>query len=138
MAELKTKPTDASVAAFIAAIPDPQRRADCEALHSLMREATGCEPRMWGDSMVGFDLYQYKYASGRAGEWFIVGFSPRKNDLTLYSMAGFDDFPELMARLGKFKTGKACLYVKRLSDIHTAALRELIRAGCAAVHARWG
>lgn len=126
MAELKTKPTGASVADFITDVADPRRREECETIVRLMQEVTGQPPEMWGESIVGFGRYAYKYASGRTGEWMTTGFSPRKDNLTLYFMGGFDDLAELMGRLGKYKTGKGCLYVKRLSDIDQDVLRELV------------
>lgn len=128
MAELKTKQTTASVAEFIAAIADEDRRADCEAIHSLMEAITGEEPAMWGTSIVGFGSYRYKYASGREGVWPLTGFSPRKRNLTLYIMTGFDRYPELMANLGTYTTGKSCLYIKRLADVDIDTLRELVEA----------
>jgi hypothetical protein len=124
---MKTVPTDASVDAFLSAVPDATRRADCFALVELMRQLTGCEPKLWGPSIVGFGEYHYKYASGREGDWFVTGFSPRKGDLTLYIPGGFERHPELMAKLGKFKTGKACLYVKKLSDVDRKVLTRLLR-----------
>jgi hypothetical protein len=108
MAELKTKPTSASVTDFLAAIPDEARRADCLTLLGLMKRATGAEARMWGASIVGFGNYHYKYASGREGDWFVIGFAPRKQDLTVYLMGGFDRHAALMRRLGKHKAGRAC------------------------------
>lgn len=123
---MKTKQTDQDVAAFLQSIPDAQRREDCKRMAELMRQVTGSDPAMWGASMVGFGRYHYKYESGREGEWFLTGFSPRKNALTLYIMAGFDRYDSLMERLGKYKTGKSCLYVKKLDDIHIEVLRELI------------
>jgi hypothetical protein len=128
MAELKTRPNDSSVEAFLDGITDERQRSDSRALCQLMREATALEPRMWGDSIVGFGSYHYCYGSGREGEWFLTGFSPRKQNLTVYIMAGFDDYPELMARLGKVKTGKSCLYLKRLSDVDAKVLEKLIAA----------
>ena len=128
MAELKTRPTDASVEAFVQSVADEARRADCLAVLRLMKTVTGAEPRMWGGSIVGFGQYHYRYASGREGDWFLVGFSPRKNDLTLYIMAGFEQYEALLARLGKFKLGKSCLYIKRLADVDTGVLKELIAA----------
>jgi len=133
MAELKTKVTDESVAGFLAKVEDPTRRADCEAVRAMMQRATGCAPRMWGASIVGFGKYAYTYASGRTGEWMLTGFSPRKNDLTLYIMPGFTRYDALMARLGKHKTGKSCLYLKRLADVDTAVLEELITASVEAM-----
>jgi len=133
MAELKTKRTQASVSAFLDAVENEQRRADCRTVLNLMRAVTGEEPKMWGPSMVGFGSYHYKYASGREGDWFVTGFSPRKQDLTLYIMAGFDRYDELMAKLGKYKTGKSCLYLKRLSDVDLGVLRELVTASVEAM-----
>jgi hypothetical protein len=127
MAELKTKPNDGSVEDFLDAIPDAEKRRDSRALVKLMREVAKAEPKLWGPSIVGFGSYHYKYASGREGDWFLTGFSPRKRDLTLYIMAGFGRSDELLERLGKHKTGKSCLYVKRLADLDPAVLRELIR-----------
>lgn len=130
MAELKTKPTTASVADYLAGIADPGRRADCEALIDLMSRLSGKPPVMWG-AIVGFGTYHYRYASGHEGDSTRVGFASRAKDLSIYIMAGFDRFPDLMARLGKYKTGKACLYVKRLSDIDMGVLAELITGSLA-------
>ena len=126
MAELKTKPTSTSVAAFLEGIADEARCADCMEITALMQKTTGCEPKMWGPAIIGFGTYHYRYESGREGDWFLTGFSPRKNDLTLYIMAGFDRYDSIMKRLGKYKTGKSCLYIKKLADIDRDALRELI------------
>lgn len=126
MSALKTVPNDQSVDAFLASIDDSRKQEDCRTLVAMMKEATGAPARMWGDAIVGFGLYQYKYASGRAGEWFLTGFSPRKQALTLYIMSGFDEYDELMAALGKHSTGKSCLYVKRLADVDMAVLHELV------------
>ena len=126
MAELKTKPTQESVDDFLNKIADERRRNDCRVVLDLMAEATGAEPQMWGASIVGFGRYRYKYESGREGEWMVTGFSPRKSDLTLYIIPGFERFPDLMKRLGKHKTGKSCLYIKRLDDIDLDVLRELV------------
>jgi len=126
MAEAKTQPTKASVAAFLAAIPDEQRRKDCKAVAKLMQEVTGAKPVLWGTSIVGFGTYRYRSASGREGDWPVTGFSPRKNDLTLYIMPGFDRYADLLARLGKHRTGKSCLYLKRLADVDLAVLKEII------------
>lgn len=127
MAELKTKQTDQDVLAFLNRIENEQRRQDCLAVLQLMQEVTGFEPRMWGESMVGFGSYHYKYATGREGDAMLVGFSPRKDNLTLYLMIGFEQHDSLMSQLGKFKTGKSCLYVKKLSDIDTQVLRQLVQ-----------
>ncbi len=126
MAELKTKPTTDSVDDFLARVADEKRRADCRVVRDLMAEATGAEAEMWGSSIVGFGRYRYKYASGREMEWMVMGFSPRKGDLTLYLTQGFEPFPHLMERLGKYKTGKSCLYLKRLEDVDLNVLRELV------------
>lgn len=130
-AELKTKPGSASASAFIAAIEDDQRRAECRTLAKLMKDITGAPAKMWGASIVGFGSYRYKYESGREGDWFLTGFSPRKQALTLYIMAGFDRYPELVKSLGKFSTGKSCLYVKRLDDVHVPTLKKLVRESVA-------
>jgi hypothetical protein len=129
MAELKTKKTDESVEAFLAGVADEGRRRDCRAILEMMQEATGAEPKMWGDSMVGFGDRRYTYASGRQGDWFLTGFSPRKQNLTLYLNlgSGWEENSDLLARLGKHTLGKGCLYIKRLSDVDPAVLRELIR-----------
>ncbi len=124
--ELKTKKNKASIEKFIAAVESEEKRKDCETLLKLMRDVTGDEGAMWGGSIVGFGKYSYKYASGHSGEWFLTGFSPRKQNLTLYIMSGFDRYEELMGRLGKHTTGKSCLYVKRLSDIDMKVLKDLV------------
>lgn len=126
MSEPKTKPTSSSVDDFIAAVEDESRRADCRKVADMMSRITGKPPVLWGSSIIGFDTYHYVYASGNSGDWPIVGFSPRKNDLTLYIMAGFDRYEALMSRLGKHKTGKSCLYLKKLSDVDADVLEELI------------
>ena len=126
MSELKTQRTGQSVDEFLLAIPDEQKRRDCVTLIDLMREATGSEPVMWSSGIVGFGTYRYRYASGHRGEWFLTGFAPRKQNITLYIMAGFEQYDELMQRLGTYKTGKACLYIKRLADVDLAVLKELV------------
>ena len=126
MAELKTKPTAESVSAFLNKVSDKSRREDCLAVIDIMKDVTKEEPRMWGTSIVGFGRYHYKYESGREADWMITGFSPRKGDLTLYIMGGLDSFPDLMKRLGKHKTGKSCLYIKKLADVDLKVLRELV------------
>lgn len=131
MAELKTKKTDASVAAFIRAIPDARVRADCKAVAALMEMVTKAKPKMWGTSIVGFGTYHYTYASGREGDWPICAFSPRKAALTLYIMAGFEKYDALMAKLGTFKTGKSCLYLKRLADVDARVLEALVKESVA-------
>lgn len=127
MSDTKMKPTPASVEAFLNGVEDETKRADCYALLALMREVTGEEPRIWGDSIVGFGSYHYRYASGREGDSPLTGFSPRKQNLTIYITAGFDAYDELLDRLGRFKIGKSCLYVKRLDDVDRNVLRDLVR-----------
>jgi hypothetical protein len=127
-AEAKTKPTKVKVTDFLNKLPDTARRDDCYAVAKMMEEITGNKPQMWGPSIVGFGTFRYKYASGREGDWPVAGFSPRKQDLTLYLMPGYEKYDELMSKLGKHKTGKSCLYVKRLSDIHIPTLKKLIKA----------
>lgn len=134
MAEPKTKPTKASVKEFLDQISDKERRDDCFAVAKIMEEITGDKPKMWGPSIVGFGTYHYKYASGREGDWPVTGFSPRKKDLTLYIMMGFKKHPELMEKLGKHSTGKSCLYIKRLSDIHVPTLKKLIKSSVKDLH----
>jgi len=108
-------------------ISDEKRRQDCFTLLAIMQEVTKAPPRMWGDSIVGFGSYHFKYESGREGDWFQVGFSPRKQNLTLYIMLGFERYPELMKKLGKYKTGKSCLYINKTEDIDLSILRELVK-----------
>ena len=126
MAELKTRPNDQSVEYFLNQIGDENRRSDCLKILQLMQEITKSPPQMWGDSIIGFGTYHYKYRSGREGDWFLTGFSPRKQSLTLYIMSGFRRYQELMEKLGKYKTGKACLYINKLEDIDLKVLRKLI------------
>lgn len=127
MAEPKTRATRSSVAGFLAKVTDKERRADCETVAALMQKATGESPTMWGTSIVGFGRYRQDYANGRTDEWPIIGFSPRKTDLTLYLALYEAGFPELLAKLGKHKTGKVCLYIKRLADVDMKVLTQLIR-----------
>jgi len=131
-AELKTKETTASVDAFI----DKQSEtvaADCRTIMQLMKKATGEEARMWGPSIVGYGRYAYKYETGREGEWMITGFSPRKANLTLYIMMGFEEEAALMEKLGKHTTGKSCLYIKKLSDVDLKVLEKLVVKGVKAM-----
>lgn len=127
MAEAKTKPTDQSVDSFIKKIPDPQTREDCFTIARLMKEATRSEPCMWGSSIVGFGITKIKYAGGREGDWPLICFSPRKQNLTLYGMTGFDGHAEFLQKLGKHSVSKGCLHIKRLSDIDVPTLKKLIR-----------
>ncbi|NND43988.1 MAG: DUF1801 domain-containing protein [Xanthomonadales bacterium] len=125
MSEAKTRPHDASVSKFLDQVEDPQKREDCATLVEMLEAVTGREARMWGTSIVGFGQYHYVYASGREGDWPLIGFSPRAQNLSIYIMAGFGEYEDLLGRLGKHKTGKSCLYVKRLSDIDPDVLREM-------------
>ena len=127
MAELKTKPNEQSVEVFINGIADEKKRRDSFTILELMRDVTQAEPVMWGDAIIGFGNYHYCYGSGREGDWFLTGFSPRKQNLTLYIMSGFEQYEELLQKLGKHSTGKSCLYIKRLEDIDLTTLRELVR-----------
>ncbi len=127
MSDLKTRQTDQDVQTYLKGIEDEKKRADSLAVMALMEEVTGEAPKMWGDSIVGFGSYHYKYESRREGDWFLTGFAPRAKNLTLYIGAGFDRYDELLQDLGKFKTGKACLYINELEDVDTGTLRELIK-----------
>ena len=138
MATLKTKQTDGSVDAWLDAIDDPVRRADCRSLVALMRRASGCEPRMWGASMVGFGSCHYRYASGHEGDAMKIGFASRKAALTLYAMPGLAGHPALLARLGKHKAGKGCLYLQRLADVDLEVLEALLSASLADLAAHHG
>lgn len=122
----KTQPTALKVSEFINGIEDRQQRADAKKIAAMMRRATGKRARMWGASIVGYGQYHYKYDSGREGDFMITGFSPRKQALSVYIMPGFDQFDGLMKKLGKYKTGKSCLYLKRLSDVDEKVLEKLI------------
>ena len=124
---MKTRETDASVEDFIAAVADDRRREESRTVDAMMRKITGHPPRMWGPSIVGYGRYHYRYDSGREGDWFLTGFAPRKQALTLYIMPGFGQYDDLMRRLGKHKTGKSCLYVTRLSNVDLAVLEDLVR-----------
>ena len=127
MAELKTKPTDVSVADYLNAIEKDQVRQDCWSIVDIMQEATKAKAQMWGPSIVGFGKYHYVYASGREGDSMLIGFSPRKQNITLYIMGGFEQYDKLIASLGKCTRGKGCIYIKRLSDIDISTLKELIQ-----------
>ena len=126
-AELKTQRNSSSVKAFLDGVPDERKRKDARAISALMQEVTGEKPAMWGSSIVGFGTYHYKGASGREGDWMLTGFSPRKDSLTLYLMAGFQEQSELLAKLGKHKTSMGCLYIKSLDDVHLPTLKTLVR-----------
>lgn len=137
MAENKTQPTKLSVAAFIAALMDPTRRADAKALVKLMHAATGEKPKMWGPSIIGFGSYHYKHESGREGDMPLIGFSPRKAATALYNMTGFSNSEALRARLGEHTTGKGCLYIKKLADIDQKVLETLVGKSVSAMRARY-
>ena len=126
MTELKTKANARSVERFVAGITDETRRRDVERLIAVMKAATKAEPRMWGDSIIGFGSFHYSYASGREGDWFVAGLSPRKGSLTLYVLPGLQDHQDLLPKLGTFTTGKSCIYVKRLDDIHLPTLKTMV------------
>lgn len=138
MTENKTRPTGASVAAYLAAIEDATRRADCEALVTLMSDVTKEAPAMWGDSIVGFGSYHYRYDSGREGDMCATGFSSRKGDISVYLVASGAEQERLLARLGRHKMGKACLSLRRLSDVDGDVLRQLVAASVAEVRRRHG
>jgi hypothetical protein len=127
MAELKTKRNKGDVEAFLNNVADEGKRQDSFTLLELMTKFTDKEPEMWGDSIIGFGSYHYKYASGREGDWFLTGFSPRKQNLTLYIMAGFDEYEQLLGKLGKHSTGKSCLYIKKIEDVDLDVLKELVK-----------
>ncbi len=131
MSDLKTRPTGASVEAFIDAVEHPRRREDARTLLELMHRVTGEEPVMWGPSIVGYGSYHYRYASGQEADWPVVGFSPRKQNLSIYIMTGFEASDALLSRLGKHKTGKSCLYVNKLADVDLKVLETLVRASVA-------
>ncbi|MFN0124881.1 MAG: DUF1801 domain-containing protein [Blastocatellia bacterium] len=137
MAELKTKETDASVDAYLDAIENEQRRTDCRAIRDLMQRVTKYEARMWGPSIVGFGSYHYKYDSGHEGDACLAGFSSRRGDITIYIVSGFEGYDALLAQLGKYKTGKVCLYIKRLADIDTRVLEKLIKGSVVEMKRRY-
>ncbi len=124
--EPKTKPTPVSPKKYVAAVENEQKRKDAEWLMQMMAEVTGEPPKMWGPSIIGFGTYHYVYESGREGDTMITGFSPRKAAISIYLISGVAREAELLGQLGKYKTGKSCLYVKRLSDVNTDVLRELV------------
>ena len=126
MAENKTKLTEIDPAEFIASVEHPTRRADSEVLLELMCEASGCAPKMWGPSIIGFGRYEYRYESGREGESMLTGFAPRKSNLSIYILPGYDDISEQLARLGKHKIGKSCLYINTLTDVDLEVLSEIV------------
>ena len=137
MAETKTKPTQMKVADFIDAAPDAVRREDAKTLVALMSRVTGEEPVMWGPSIIGFGSYHYRYESGHEGDACRLGFSPRKAELVLYVLTGSPEQEAQLARLGKHRTGKACLYIKKLADVDMAVLEEIVRGALAWMDARY-
>ncbi len=127
MSDVKTKKNEASVEGFLKSVENENRREDSFVVLDLMKEVTGEKPTMWGTSIVGFGTYRYKYASGREGDWMKVGFSPRKKNLTLYIMDGFSSYDSLLDELGKYSTGKSCLYINKLEDVDQVVLKELVK-----------
>ncbi len=127
MSDVKTKKNEASVEGFLKSVENEKRREDSFVVLDLMKEVTGEKPTMWGTSIVGFGSYHYKGASGREGDWMKVGFSPRKQSMTLYIMDGFGSYDSLLDTLGKYKTGKSCLYINKLEDVDQSVLRELVK-----------
>ncbi len=136
MAEPKTKPTRASPSRFLERIPDERRRKDCKTLVKVMKRVTGAKPVMWGTSIIGFGSYRFKYANGNEADWPVAGFSPRKTDLTIYVMTGFTGREALLNQLGKHKTGKACLYIKKLADVDLGVLETLVRRSVEEIQTR--
>lgn len=126
MTELKTKPNNKNVEEFLKQVENPIKRKDSFKILELMREVTNEQPVMWGESIVGFGQYHYIYPSGREGDWFLIGFSPRKQSLTLYIMSGFDNYEEKLKKLGKYRTGKSCLYINKLEDVDISILKEIM------------
>ncbi|MEX0720433.1 MAG: DUF1801 domain-containing protein [Balneolaceae bacterium] len=137
MAELKTQKTDKSVQDYLDAIDDEQRKQDCQEIYHIMKSAAGSEGKMWGSSIIGFGDYHYKYESGREGDWFLAGFSNRKQNITLYIMTGFLKYEELLEKLGKHKTGKSCLYIKTLSDVDEDVLKKLIISSVSVIEKKY-
>jgi Domain of unknown function (DU1801) len=137
MAANKTQETDADVAAFVAAVADPGQRADAQALIEMMASASGHPPKLWGPSIIGFGSYHYKYDSGREGDSLRIGFSPRKGQTVLYLVDGYSNRADQLARLGKHRTGKSCLYIKRLSDVDEGVLGEMIAGSLAHMNAKY-
>lgn len=138
MAEPKTKKHDGSVEAFLESVDNPRRVADARQAMAIMERVTGEKPALWGPSIIGYGSYHYVYESGREGDWMLTGLSPRKQALTLYIMAGFDRYDELMERLGKYRTGKSCLYINKLEDVDLEVLEELVRLSVEHMKERYG
>jgi hypothetical protein len=125
MAENKTKPSKGSVAAFLNKIQEKQLRDDCFEILDLMRRASNCDPVMWGSAIIGFGTYHYVYESGREGDMVVLGFSPRKQNISIYLMGGLKNIEDELSRLGKYKTGKGCLYIKSLGDVNAVVLKKI-------------
>ena len=125
MAENKTQPTKSSVTAFLTKINDRQLRDDCFAILEMMHKVSKCEPLMWGSAIVGFGSYHYVFESGREGDTLVIGFSPRKQNISIYLMGGLNNIEDELSELGKYKTGKGCLYIKSLSDVNTWVLKKI-------------
>lgn len=138
MSENKTKPTQVAVADFLASIDDAQRREDCQVILQIMERVTGEPAVMWGPGIAGFGTYHYRYESGREGDWAVTGFSPRKNDTSVYLTSAGPSQPELLARLGRHKMGKSCLYIRKLADVDAAVLEQLIADSVKEVRRRYG
>ena len=138
MAKNKTMPTGASVDDYLSQVQPDKKRADSIVLKDMMVRASGYPPRMWGDSIVGFGTYHYKYESGREGDHLITGFAPRKSNLVVYIMPGFSDFADLLDRLGKHKTSSSCLYINKLGDIDLDVLEKMVRQSVDVMHSRYG
>lgn len=138
MSDLKTKRTDASVQEYLDAIEDSRRKKDCLAIHKMMQRISGCKGSMWGDSMVGYGSYHYKYKSGREGDWFLAGFANRKQSISIYFMSGFSSYDDLLSKLGKHKTGKSCLYIKTMDDIDEKILEQMIRSSITFIQQKYG
>ena len=136
-AQNKTVAESADPKAFISSVEHPVRRADAEMLMALFSEVTGYDAVMWGSSIIGFGKYHYVYDSGREGDFLATGFSPRKSNLSIYIMPGYQDYGDILARLGKHKMGKSCLYVNKLADIDLDVLQELIRVGLNDLNKKW-
>ena len=137
MPENKTQMTDATVDAFLSRLTPEKRANEARVLDALFQEVTGFQPRLWGESIIGYGHYHYRYASGREGDFLATGFSPRKRAFSIYIMPGYADFDAILKRLGKHKTGRSCLYVNKLADIDTGALKELVCAGLDDLATQW-
>ena len=137
MTENKTQVTVVDPIDFIDAVEHPIRKSDAQTLNALFQKITGFAPKMWGPTIVGYGSYNYSYESGRTGSFLAAGFSPRKANLSIYIMPGYEDFSEILSRLGKHKIGKSCLYINKLADVDINVLEELIRAGLKALDAKW-